>query len=72
MSADRLALFDPVMRQVIGGRAVDARAASASQMGRFETEALTLPENGAALADLNGHWVDRFHDRNWLKFIVSY
>ncbi len=37
--ADRLAL-DPVMRQVVGGRAVDARAASASQMGRFETEAL--------------------------------
>jgi hypothetical protein len=34
--ADRLAL-DPVMRQVVGGRAVDAQAASASQMGRFET-----------------------------------
>ena len=32
--ADRLAL-DPVMRQVVGGRAVDAQAASASQMGRF-------------------------------------
>ncbi len=31
--ADRLAL-DPVMRQVVGGRAVDAKAASASQMGR--------------------------------------
>ena len=37
--ADRLAL-DPVMRQVVGGRAVDAQAASASQMGRFETETL--------------------------------
>lgn len=35
--ADRLA-FDPVMRQVVGGRAVDAKAASASLMGRFETE----------------------------------
>ena len=35
--ADRLAR-DPVMRQVVGGRAVDAQAASASQMGRFETE----------------------------------
>lgn len=32
--ADRLAL-DPVMRQVVGGHAVDAQAASASQMGRF-------------------------------------
>jgi hypothetical protein len=35
--ADRLAL-DPVMRQVVGGRAVDAKTASASQMGRLETE----------------------------------
>ena len=60
--ADRLAL-DPVMRQVVGGRAVDAQAASASQMGRFETETL-------ALADLNGQWIDRFHDRNGLKYIV--
>jgi hypothetical protein len=67
--ADRLAL-DPVMRQVVGGHAVDAQAASASQMGRFETETLALPENRAALADLNGQWIDRFHDRNGLKYIV--
>src|SRR6056297_3570337 len=67
--ADRLAL-DPVMRQVVGGRAVDAQAASASQMGRFETGTLALPENGAALADLNGQWIDRFHDRHGLNCIV--
>lgn len=67
--ADRLAL-DPVMRQVVGGRAVDAQAASTSQMGRFETETLALPENREALADLNGHWIDQFHDRNGLKYIV--
>ena len=67
--ADRLAI-DPVMRQVVGGRAVDAQAASASQMGRFETETLALSENRAALADLNGQWIDRFHDRNGLKYIV--
>jgi hypothetical protein len=30
--ADRLAI-DPVMRQLVGGRAVDAQASSASQMG---------------------------------------
>ena len=47
--ADRLAI-DPVMRQVVGGRAVDAQAASASQMGRFETETLALAENREALA----------------------
>jgi len=51
--ADRLAL-DPVMRQVVGGRAVDTQAASASQMGRLKTEMLALAENRAALADLNG------------------
>jgi len=67
--ADRLAL-DPVIRQVVGGRAVDAHAASPSQMGRFETETLTLPENRDALSDLNGQWIDRFHDRNGLKYIV--
>ncbi len=58
------------MRQVVGGRAVDVQAASAAQMGRFETETLALAENQAALADLNGQWIDRFHDRNGLKFIV--
>ncbi len=67
--ADRLAL-DPVMRQVVGGRAVGAQPASTTQMGRFETKMLTLPENREALADLNGQWIDRFHDRNGLKYIV--
>jgi hypothetical protein len=67
--ADRLAL-DPVMRQVVGGRAVDAQAASASHMGRFETETLALRANREALADLNGQWIDRFHDRDGLKYIV--
>jgi hypothetical protein len=49
--ADRLAL-DPVMRQVVGGWAVDAQAASTSQMGRFETETLALAENWATPAGL--------------------
>src|SRR3546814_19753757 len=68
-SSDLLAL-DPVMRQVVGGRAVEAQAASASQMGRFETETLALAAHRAALADLNGQWIDRVHDRNGLKYIV--
>jgi hypothetical protein len=67
--ADRLAL-DPVMRQVVGGRAVNAQAASTSQMGRFETETLALAENRTALSDLNGQWIDRFHERNGLPYIV--
>ena len=58
------------MRQVVGGRAVDAQAASASQMGPFETETLALAGNQEALADLNGQWIDRFRDRNGLKYIA--
>jgi hypothetical protein len=64
-------VLDPVMRQIVGGRAVDAQAASTSQMGRFETETLAFAENRAALAGLNGRWIDRFHDRNGLKYIVG-
>ncbi len=36
---------DPAMRWVVGGGAPMGRAASASQMGRFETEWLAQPEN---------------------------
>ena len=67
--ADRLAL-DPVMRQVVGGRAVDAKAAFASQMGRFETEVLAATDNRTVLADLSGYWIDRVHDRNPPKWIT--
>jgi hypothetical protein len=67
--ADRLAL-DPVMRQVVGGRAVDANAASASQMGRFETEVLATLDNRTALADLSGQWIDRIHERKPPKWIT--
>lgn len=67
--ADRLA-FDPVMRQIVGGRAVDHQAASASQMGRFETELLATPENLAALPDMSGHWIDCHHAARPLKWIT--
>ena len=55
--ADRLSR-DPAMRWVVGGRAITGSAASASQMGRFETKWLSRPENFAALADLPGQWID--------------
>jgi hypothetical protein len=67
--AKRLAL-DPVMRQIVGGRAVDQKAASASQMGRFETEVLTTPENLAILPDMPGHWIDRLHEAVPPKWIT--
>ena len=56
--ADRLAV-DPVMRQLVGGRATDKEAASTSQMARFETEVLTQADKLAALMELPGKWIDR-------------
>src|SRR5467141_2692736 len=54
--ADRLCR-DPAMRWVVGDRAITGPAASASQMGRFETAWLTRPQNQAALIDLPGRWI---------------
>src|SRR6516165_5593174 len=56
--ADRLCR-DPAMRWVVGDRAITGPAASASQMGRFETAWLTRPQNLAALTDLPGRWIDK-------------
>jgi hypothetical protein len=61
---------DPVMRQLVGGRAVKYSAASASAIGRFETEMLARPENLTALADLLGRWIDAVHDRRPPKSIT--
>ena len=61
---------DPAMRWVVGDRAVREAAASASRMGRFETEWLTGPENLAALADLPGRWIDAVHGRRPPRIVV--
>src|SRR6202521_3018746 len=61
---------DPAMRWVVGGRAPMGQAASASQMGRFETEWLARPVNLAALAALPGDWIDTVHRRRPPKSIV--
>src|SRR3954463_4302636 len=67
--AERLC-HDPAMRWVVGGRAITGSAASASQMGRFETEWLARPENLATLADLPGDWIDTVQRRRPPKMIV--
>ena len=54
---------DPAMRWVVGDRAITGFAASASQMGRFETKWLCRAENLVALADLPGRWIDTVHRR---------
>jgi Transposase DDE domain group 1 len=67
--ADRLCR-DPAMRWVVGDRAITGSAASASQMGRFETKWLSRPENLAALADLPGQWIDKVHLRRPPRIVV--
>ena len=59
--ADKLA-HDPAMRLAVGGRAVDGKAASSSQMSRFEGKILTTEENLEALSNLNGQICDRLND----------
>jgi hypothetical protein len=67
--AERLCV-DPAMRQVVGGRAREAHAASTSQMGRFETEVLTQTGNLAALMDLPATWIDRVQQRRATDRII--
>ena len=67
--ADRLER-DPAMRWIVGGKAIERGGASTSQMGRFETELLSMTDNLAALADLSGAWIDTVHRHKPLKTIV--
>src|SRR5262245_14864034 len=60
--AERLR-HDPAMRWVVGGKAAHGRAASPSQMGRFETQWLATDNNLSALADLSGQWIELVHVR---------
>src|SRR5919199_116238 len=61
---------DPAMRWVVGDRAVSGSAASASQMGRFETKWLSRPENLTALADLSGQWINKVRRRRRPKTVI--
>ena len=67
--AERLSV-DPAMRHVVGGRAKRRRAASTSQMARFETEVLTDEESLGALRDLSGRWIDRVWQRRPMEKII--
>ncbi len=67
--AERLSR-DPAMRAIVDRKGLDRRAASTSQMGRFETEWLATEENLAALTNLSGIWIDRVHDRKAPKIII--
>ncbi|MCX5659917.1 MAG: IS1380 family transposase, partial [Planctomycetota bacterium] len=67
--ADRLAV-DPVMRQVVGGRAMLKQAASTSQMAHFETQVLTRPGILAVLMDLSGKWIEQVSQHRPLDRII--
>jgi hypothetical protein len=67
--AERLSV-DPVMRHVVGGRAADRRAASISQVSRFETETLTHPDNRPVLMNMPGQWVDRIRQRRPIRKLI--
>ena len=67
--AERLAI-DPVMRRVVGGRAVDRAAASTSQMGRFETDVLSQRRNLTALMAMPGQWVDRVRQAKPIQKLI--
>ena len=65
--AERLSV-DPVIRHVVGGRAVDRTAASTSEIGRFETDVLTHPDNLAALMNMPGQWItEGKYAVNWTR-----
>ena len=61
---------DPAIRQVVGERAKENKAASTSQMGRFETDVLTQWENLRVLMDLSGAWIDRVSRRKPMKKLI--
>ena len=67
--AERLR-HDPAMRWIVGGKAAHGRAASPSQMGRFETQWLAADTNLSALTALSGQWIDLVHARRPPRGVV--
>jgi len=61
--AERLG-SDTSVRWTDGGKAAKGQAASTSQMGHFEKELLATAANVEALADMNGAWIHKVHDRH--------
>ena len=67
--ADRLGR-NTALRWIVDGKAVERQGVSTSQMGRFETELLANDTNVEALAEMNGVWIDKVHDRRPPKIII--
>jgi hypothetical protein len=67
--AERLCL-DTTTRSVVGGRAKDTQAASASEMARFETAALSATDYLRQLTDLSGQWIGRARRHRQLAKLI--
>jgi Transposase DDE domain group 1 len=61
---------DPAMRTVVSSRAEDTKAASTSEMARFETETLSTTGNLKYLMDLSGRWIDQAHRQRKLTKLI--
>jgi len=61
---------DPVLRHILGGKVCDNVAASSSEIGRFETQYLTKPDNLNVLKNINRSWIDKAHQNRKLKDII--
>ena len=66
----RCGRLGPVMRQVVGGRARNKQAASASQIARFETKVLAEMGNLESRMNLPGQWVDQVRGRKPIKRLI--
>jgi len=60
----------PRCASIVGGRAMDATAASTSEMARFETETLSTRENLKHLMVLPGTWIDQAHRHRTLTKLI--
>ena len=69
--AERLCA-DPAMRYVVGERASqpDKQAASASEVGRFETQTLSANSNLRWLIELSGKWIDKAREQKPPKKLI--
>jgi len=69
--AERLCV-DPTIRHLVGGRAAlpEKRAASSSEVGRFETAILSTNGNLTALIHLSGRWIDQVQKQKPLQELI--
>ena len=67
--AQRLSV-DPVLRHIVGGRAIEKQAASTSEVGRFETDILTDTNNLDVLIAMPGQWVQRVAEHRPIKKLI--